>query len=163
MSGEETKDYRDLLYEEKLDRINEKLDDIKDFIAQKASSTSVQRLEDRVRVIEQSHIPCASVTLVMHEVAEMKKNIVPREEFNKLVEDFKPIKDATEGNVYFTKHPGQFKMLIAGSIFLLIISALGIVPSMVVWQRYSMDMKDRQKKELIESTKDKSLNDTSKK
>lgn len=135
------KTYQELLYEEKLDRINEKLDDLKDLLHEKASSGSVQRLENRVHGLETAHIPCASVMLVQKEVSEMKDKFASKTEFEGLKKEFEPIKTATESTVFFSQHPKLFKMVLIGAFVLLLISAIGLMPSWFMWRRWKTDMK----------------------
>jgi hypothetical protein len=126
---------KDILYQERFDRLDEKLDDIKDMLGNKSSAGSVYRLEEKVKALEESHIPCASLMLVKKEVEDLKLSI-------------KPVIDAADGAVYFAKHPTQLKMVILGGILLLFISAAGIVPSVILWKRYTADSQKEQLREL---------------
>lgn len=104
------------LYDERFDRLDEKLDDIKDMLGSKASSGSVFRLETRMKNLEDSHIPCATVTIVKNQVDDMEERM-------------KPAIKAIESVVYFSKHPKQLKMVLIGALILFIASVLGLLPS----------------------------------
>ena len=132
-------EYKDLYFEEKFDAIGDKLDDIKDIVMSKASSSFVQRVEDRVRMLEQTHIPCASVVLVQREVHEMQDKFALKEEFEQLKRDFEPIKNATDGAVYFSRHPKQLRMLVIGAIILFIAS---IFPTWMTWRKFAQETKN---------------------
>ena len=125
---------QDQLFQERFDRFDEKLDDIKDMLGNKATAGSVYRLETRMKNLEDSHIPCATVMIVKKQLEEMELKIAP-------------VIEATDGAVYFTKHPAQLKMVIAGALVLLVIYAVGLVPSWLMWRRYALD-KQVQKTEI---------------
>jgi hypothetical protein len=123
------------LYQERFDRLDEKLDDIKDLLGNKASSSSLLRLEQKVRTLEESHIPCATVMIVKKQLDDMEK-------------EFRPIKEATDSAVYFAKHPKQLRLLILGALLLLIFSVVGLLPSWFMWRTYTLNVKKAQTEQL---------------
>jgi len=141
-------EYKDKYFEEKFrgvekgfENIDRSLGEIKDLISMKASAGAVHRLEQRISNLEQAHIPCASVVLVQKEVSDMKDKFVMKSDFDKLKSDVDPIKIATESTVFFHKHPKLFKMVLIGAFVLLLISAIGLMPSWFMWKRWKADMR----------------------
>jgi len=108
------KDYKALLYEEKLDRINEKLDELTDCMQAKASALAVDSLSERLKIMEDNHTNCP-----MHEmypdVKELKK-------------DRDILMDATEDQRFYKKRPGQFKMVIIGFFVMVVIYLATLIP-----------------------------------
>lgn len=116
---------QEALYQERFDRLDEKLDDIKDMLGNKASAGSVFRLEQKVKTLEESHIPCATVMIVKKQMEDIEKEL-------------QPMREAVDGAIYFNKHPNQLKALIAGAIVLIFLS---VVPSWLIWQTYKLNLK----------------------
>ena len=141
MPNKTSEELKDQLYQERFDRLDEKLDDIKDMLVGKASAGSVFRLEQRVSAIEQSHIPCASVVLVQREVSEMKAAIVRKEEFETLRKELEPIKQATDSAVYFYKHPGQLKAVIVGAVVIFLITSVSTVASGLLVRKMAKEVR----------------------
>ena len=128
-------EYKEMYFEERFQQVNAKLDDLKELIVLKASTTSVLRLEGRIQQMEISHIPCSTVILVKKQVEDLEK-------------EFKPVKEATDGAVYFTKHPKQLKMVVIGAVFLLIISIISLLPSWFMWRSYNLNLKKAQTEQI---------------
>lgn len=113
-------EWKDAYFEEKFKTVNGKLDELKDVMLTKASSTRVNEMAD--------------------DICHLKKNKVDRSEFE-------PIQKATEGAVYFGKHPQQLKMVVIGALVVVVISVLTLVPSFLMLRKYSTELKNIEKTE----------------
>lgn len=115
MAKKTAEEYQELLYEEKLDRINEKVDEILVSLVTKASSSFVNSLNIRVGAVEELQKICP-VSKIDTDVKQLKK-------------DRDTLMDATDDIRFYKRKPEQFKILIIGIVFMLIINlALLIYP-----------------------------------
>jgi hypothetical protein len=120
-------DYKELL-NERFNRLNEKIDELKEITETKASSTFVEGLDKRLRTVEESHTPYATVQQITKDFNKFKE------------EEFKPVKEATEPAVFYHKYPKQLKMMLIGAAVLVLIGLLSMGTSVLVIRRAAKEI-----------------------
>lgn len=122
-----SEDYKTLL-NERFDRLNEKIDELKETAETKASSTFVNEIDKRLKAVESTHIPCATVVQLGKDFVKFKE------------EEFKPVKDATEPAVFYKKYPKQLKMVLIGGAVLLLVGLLGVGSSWLMFRKAAKEI-----------------------
>lgn len=117
MPGADTKDYRDLYFDERFDRVddkfkgmNEKLDTI--IRNQEIFVNNVESLEKRIKVVEEKQLLCP-INAVHKELEHVKQDI--------------------EDISYYKKRPAQIKVLALGLVFMFIIYLIPIIEKFITW------------------------------
>ena len=116
MAAKKTADeYKDLYFEEKFNNIDEKLDTMLNLLGTKASSSFVNSLEGRMRIIENNHTACPLHSIVI--------------DIKQLKDDRDTLMDITEEIRFYKKKPNQFKILIIGFVVLIFVNILAFLPT----------------------------------
>lgn len=133
-------EYKDLYLEEKFKTINGKLDDLLEIVGTKASCSHVDKMDTRLKTVEQNHTNCP-ITVVKTEVDKLKT-------------DRDVLMDITEDARFYKKRPTQFKILVIGFIALIILNILAALPSIINWRTRGAEL-EKIKTEIVEELKNK--------